>query len=292
MTAVARIGTAGWSMPAAPAADSVTSVAGVASTDGASVLGHDRIASTDGLDAVSVPGPDGHAASRPPPALVRYARAFDASEINSSFHRHHRPATYQRWAASVPPHFRFSLKLPKAITHAARLALAPSLPVLDQFLAESAALAERRGPLLVQLPPSFAFDAAVVAPFVAALRERWPGLVACEPRHPSWFTPAVDRFLVAARFARVAADPVRTPAAAEPGGWPGLVYLRLHGSPRTYYSSYDDAYLAALAVRLRRHLAGPFAAEVWCMFDNTAGSAAVPNALSLLALLPPTARHP
>src|SRR5205085_4945044 len=52
--------------------------------------------------------------------LARYATRFDAVEVNSSFYRPHAQATYARWAASVPRRFRFSVKLPKAITHDAR----------------------------------------------------------------------------------------------------------------------------------------------------------------------------
>ncbi|HEY9423039.1 MAG TPA: DUF72 domain-containing protein, partial [Thermoanaerobaculia bacterium] len=53
--------------------------------------------------------------------LERYASRFGAVEINSSFHRPHRPATYARWSASVPASFRFSVKVPKTITHGLRL---------------------------------------------------------------------------------------------------------------------------------------------------------------------------
>jgi uncharacterized protein YecE (DUF72 family) len=53
--------------------------------------------------------------------LERYSRALNAAEINSSFHRPHRRSTYERWAASVPAEFRFSVKLPKTITHERRL---------------------------------------------------------------------------------------------------------------------------------------------------------------------------
>ena len=79
------------------------------------------------------------------------------------------------------------------------------------------------------------------------------------------------------------ADPVLHPAGAAPGGWPGLVYVRLHGSPRMYYSSYSKATLQALALKLRESADG--SAEVWCVFDNTASGAAVANALELQALL-------
>ena len=44
--------------------------------------------------------------------LARYAARFPVAEINSSFHRPHRPSTWARWASEVPPHFRFCAKLP------------------------------------------------------------------------------------------------------------------------------------------------------------------------------------
>src|SRR4051812_17903999 len=87
--------------------------------------------------------------------LQRYARILDCCEINSSFHRPHRPAVYERWAASTPPAFRFAVKLPRTITH--DLELRRTAGLLDVFLAECAGLGEKRGPLLVQLPPSFEF---------------------------------------------------------------------------------------------------------------------------------------
>jgi uncharacterized protein YecE (DUF72 family) len=85
------------------------------------------------------------------------------------------------------------------------------------------------------------------------------------------------------RVARVLADPVRFDAAARPGGWPGLVYVRLHGSPRMYYSSYEPGLMDALAHRIAMEvLAGR---DTWCIFDNTASGAAAHNALALEAAL-------
>jgi len=214
--------------------------------------------------------------------LERYARRFPAVEINSSFYRPHRPTTYARWGACVPPHFRFAVKVPKRITHELRLVAAE--PVLDQFLAEATCLGERLGPLLVQLPPSFAYDAGAARRFFEALRVRFAGDVVFEPRHPTWFTDDVARLLVELRIARVAADPARVPEAAEPAGWPGIVYYRLHGSPRVYYDTYSNEYLDALAAKLRGHLASSDA-PVWCIFDNTALGAATTNAVELMERL-------
>jgi uncharacterized protein YecE (DUF72 family) len=219
--------------------------------------------------------------------LARYAARFPVAEINSSFHRPHRPGTYARWAAETPPDFRFAAKLPKAITHQLRLAAADE--ALDAFLAEAAGLGEKLAALLVQLPPSFAFDAAVAAPFFAGLAARTEAAVVCEPRHPSWFEDEADALLASHRVARVAADPARVPVAAEPGGWRGMAYHRLHGSPRMYYSSYPAEYLQSLVQRLLDDAAA--GREVWCIFDNTASGAAAANALELAAALKAGSRH-
>jgi uncharacterized protein YecE (DUF72 family) len=199
-------------------------------------------------------------------------------EINSSFYRPHRPTTYARWAASVPDEFRFALKVPKEITHTRRFVDCEE--PLERFLAESAHLGEKRAVLLVQLPPSFAYDAALVRAFFAMFRERYGGLLACEPRHPTWFTPEADALLRAFEIARVAADPAVVSLAAAPGGWDGFVYYRLHGTPRVYYSSSPDDALDDVAERLRA-----LTAPAWCIFDNTAMDAATANALAVTARL-------
>jgi uncharacterized protein YecE (DUF72 family) len=213
--------------------------------------------------------------------LARYAQRLNAVEINSSFYRPHRVSTYAKWAASVPAPFRFSVKIPRTITHAQRLVGAE--PLLDAFLAECAGLGDRLGCLLVQLPPSLAFHPAAAEAFYAALRERHAGAVATEPRHATWFTPEADALLRAARVARVAADPPRASDGDAPGGWPEVEYFRLHGSPRVYYSTYDAAYLEALEARVRSGVRAGRA--VWCVFDNTALGAATANALDLAAML-------
>lgn len=213
--------------------------------------------------------------------LERYAAVMNAVEINSSFYRPHQRSTYERWAASTPASFRFAVKVPKAATHESRLK--DTAAILDRFLDEVAGLGAKLGPLLIQLPPSLPFDASVAAAFFSDLRARHAGHLACEPRHASWFTSAADALLAEHRVVRVAADPpAGAPAAAKPGGWPGLVYRRLHGAPRIYYSNYDSAVLEAIAGDLA---ARADQAEAWCIFDNTAAFAALDNALSLMAKL-------
>ena len=209
--------------------------------------------------------------------LQRYASAFNAVEINSCFYRPHRYTTYERWAASVPEYFRFAVKLPKAITHQARLVSVET--DLDRFLQETSGLGAKRGPVLVQLPPSFAFDAAVASTFFGQLRDRFYGDVVFEPRHETWFTDDVESMLREWRVARVAADPARVPVAAEPGGYEQIVYYRLHGSPRIYYSSYPPDILESVGRSLEESSARGI--RTWCIFDNTALGAATTDALSV-----------
>jgi uncharacterized protein YecE (DUF72 family) len=212
------------------------------------------------------------------PALARYSRVFNALEINSSFWRRHKPATWQRWADTVPDDFRFSVKLPRIITHERKLL--GSRKDLDDFFADVEPLGHKLGPVLVQLPPSLAFEARRARAFFKLLRARHEGEVVCEPRHPTWFAADAGTLLRDFGVARVAADPARVPAAAEPGGSAALAYYRMHGSPRMYYSEYGAARLEELAARLKA-LDRP----VWCLFDNTASGAGAADALLLHRLL-------
>ena len=212
---------------------------------------------------------------RLPPArsnLERVAKRLPAAEVNSSFHRSHRPSTWARWAATTGPSFRFAVKMPKTISH--ELRLRDAAEPLRAFLDEIAPLGGKLGPLLLQLPPSFAFDRALADEFLARLDGH---TVVVEPRHPSWFEDDVDDFLFERRVPRVAADPAVVPRAAQPGGWDGFAYHRLHGSPVTYRSPYSQTFLDDLAARLRD--------GDWCIFDNTASGAALGNALDLVERL-------
>lgn len=213
--------------------------------------------------------------------LERYAQRLNSAEINSCFYRPHREGVWRRWAESVPASFRFSAKLPKTVTHEKRLV--DTGGELEAFISQVAPLGDKLACLLVQLPPSLAFDEATSRSFMQELRMRWQGAIALEARHESWFQAGADALLASHRVARVLADPVRFPAAAAPGGWPELVYLRLHGSPRMYYSAYEPALIRALAHRIGAELSAR--RTVWCVFDNTAAGAAAHNALSLQAAL-------
>jgi uncharacterized protein YecE (DUF72 family) len=140
--------------------------------------------------------------------------------------------------------------------------------------------------LLVQLPPSLSFDARVAARFFELLRGDYDGFLVCEPRHETWFSGRADSLLVRFKVGRVAADPPPTVGAEVAGGWMGIVYYRLHGAPRKYWSKYDGEYIGALGHAMR---SVPPSIDVWCVFDNTASGAALENAWELDKVLGPVA---
>lgn len=219
--------------------------------------------------------------------LQRYARVFNAAEINSSFYRPHRTTTYARWAATVPAEFRFAVKMPRTLSHQARLQGCDEL--LRQFLGEVEALGRNLGCLLLQLPPGLAYDAGVALPFFDGFRRLYGGAVVCEPRHASWFHPAVSAALAERGIARVAADPALMAQARAPAGDRAIQYLRLHGSPRIYHDSYPEATLRHIACRLQR--TSRRIRQRWCIFDNTASGHAIPNALDVMERIAATRQH-
>lgn len=212
-------------------------------------------------------------------SLERYAAVLPVAEINSSFHRPHRASTWERWRDSVPGQFRFSVKIPKTISHEAKLADCDEL--IGRFLGEVGGLGDKLALLLLQLPPKLEFQPGLVERFLATLQSMSPVPTVCEPRHASWFEPGAEALLRDHQVARVAADPARHPGAAEPGGWDGITYYRLHGSPAIYRSSYADR--IDDYARLLQGADGE-GRPAWCIFDNTASSAAIGDALLLREL--------
>jgi uncharacterized protein YecE (DUF72 family) len=209
--------------------------------------------------------------------LQRYSAVLSAVEINSSFYRSHRSQTYARWRDSTPASFRFSVKIPRAITHENRLVGIDEL--LDRFLGEVSHLEEKLGCLLLQLPPTLRFDADIANEFLGRVTSRTNAELMCEPRHCSWFSPDVNQILEKYRATRVIADPAVEGVGKMPLPKSDTTYFRLHGSPDMYMSSYSETYLTELAREIS-HQADK-GVQVWSVFDNTANGAAFGNALFL-----------
>lgn len=201
--------------------------------------------------------------------IARYAAVFNGVEINSTFNRRHKAATFARWAGAVPDGFRFAVKIPKEITHVR--AMKDVGAPFETFLEDVAPLGKKRGPLLCQLPPSFSFDMDGIRHAFDAMRNLDSGPIVIEARHKSWASGKANALLSEYALDRVLADPALV--------WPTddfnqPRYVRLHGKPKIYFSSYTRAEIAAFSKLL--------APDSWCVFDNTASGAAIEYALTML----------
>lgn len=206
--------------------------------------------------------------------LERYSSTLECVEINSSFYRDHLPKTYSRWASTVPDHFLFSVKLFQRFTHEQRLAADPAQ--LEATLAGISALGPKLGVILVQLPPSLAFDPPTAARFFTKIRQHYEGPLALEPRHPTWTGNQAKKLLRTFMVTKVRADPEPCPVSA-PDSWEsGLTYFRLHGSPEIYRSKYGHGFLRGLQTAIEGR-----GATTWCVFDNTTFGHAWANAVEL-----------
>jgi uncharacterized protein YecE (DUF72 family) len=125
--------------------------------------------------------------------LKFYASQLLTVEINYSFYQMPKESTLEGWASSVPESFQFALKANQKITHVARLRNCES--TLKRFLEVSSVLQEgnRLGPILVQLPPNFKFDPALLAEFLALRPTAFR--FAFEVRHASWYTEETYQLL-------------------------------------------------------------------------------------------------
>jgi uncharacterized protein YecE (DUF72 family) len=255
---------------------------------------------------------------------LEYAsRQVSSIEINGSFYSLQRPASYGAWYDASPEGFVFSIKGSRFITHMKRLKDVET-PLANFFASGVLRLAEKLGPFLWQLPPSFRFDPERLRNFFnllprdtrAAARlakkhdERLRGLAwaktdctrplrhAIEVRHSSFETREFIALLREHEIAMVVADTA--------GKWPliedvtsDFVYVRLHGDEELYVSGYPPEALGIWGRKVRAWATGKMPAgtrlladrpsvrerDVFVYFDNDAKVHAPFDAIALAAQL-------
>ncbi len=205
--------------------------------------------------------------------LTYAASQFSSIEINGTFYSMQRPSSFARWAAETPPGFLFSIKGPRYITHMLKLRNAEQ--AMANFFAQGLLLLEEKlGPILWQLPPSFAFDPERLEQFfqllprttgeAATLSQRHherligrshttterdrPLRHALEIRHDSCLSGEFVRLLRRYQVALVCADTVEWPRVMDTTA--DFVYCRLHGSRELYASGYGRQSIATWAGRV------------------------------------------
>ncbi|BAF70059.1 DUF72 domain-containing protein [Nitratiruptor sp. SB155-2] len=208
--------------------------------------------------------------------LERYAHIFNITEINKTFYQLPRATTLQKWSKSTPDHFRFSVKLHRSFTHFHKLR---STENLHEFIERMQNLGDKWLALLIQLPPKLTFEAETATPFFSTLRSIYQGHIALEARNETWLE--VKEVLQQFNISLVAADPPRFEGNNKPHFYTDLVYYRLHGSPKMYYSKYDEEFLKQIAKNIMRLKAK----DTLVIFDNTASGAAIANAYELRQII-------
>ena len=211
----------------------------------------------------------------PADRLGLYTQCFETVELNASFYRWPRPATFGAWRSRLPDGFRFSVKAPRGLTHAKRL-YAPEQWV-QRIAASWHELGDKRAVLLVQLAPDHARDDARLDYFLALLPS-WIH-VAVELRHPSWNDEEVFAMLERRGVAYCVMSGAHLPCVLRATST--FVYVRLHGpdTDHLYGGSYSDDDLAWWADRLLEwDRAGK---DVFTYFNNDGQGHAVRNALAL-----------
>ena len=202
--------------------------------------------------------------------LTYYASLHSSVEINASFYKIPKPATVAKWQESVHPHFRFTFKVPKTVTHAKGLQF--NAQDLEAFTVSVAQAGNKKGCLLVQLPPSVKSDKQEelegILEILNADAKGWH--LAVEFRDTSWYNSTVYRMLKHYNAGMVVQD---MPQSATPQITVAedFRYLRFHGPEGNYRDSYDDTFLAIQAKRVTGWLKE--GQEVYAYFNNTMGDA-------------------
>jgi uncharacterized protein YecE (DUF72 family) len=202
--------------------------------------------------------------------LAYYASLFTSVEINATFYKLPKRATVEAWRDSVPADFRFTFKVPKTITHAPDLQFNTS--EVDAFIETVAGAGDKKGCLLVQLPPKLGRDQeSELEGLIESLASDAAGWrIAVEFRHPSWYDKTVYRMLQQYGAGMVKQDLPKAPTPAVEVS-PDFVYLRFHGPDGSYRGSYEDTFLEVQAARIRDWLKG--GKEMYVYFNNTMGNA-------------------
>lgn len=199
-----------------------------------------------------------------------YAQHFNTLELNVTFYRFPTLSLFQKWHQTSPDDFLFAVKVPKIITHQKKLVDTQDL--LHQFyniVAEG--LGEKTGPILFQLPPSFAYTEERLEMLLQQVSPHFTNVV--EFRNNSWWRPNV---VAALQQQDVSFCGVSFPGLPDDVMISGTtVYYRFHGVPKLYYSEYEETFLQKIVADIK---AAPGVEKVFLLFNNTASAAALQNA--------------
>jgi uncharacterized protein YecE (DUF72 family) len=203
--------------------------------------------------------------------LEHYAMRYSTVESNAAFYRLPSYDTFSSWRERTPHGFVMAVKASRYLTHVRRLR-DPEEPV-RRLMSHAAGLAERLGPVLLQLPPTLRADADLLDACLACFP---PGAhVAVEPRHDSWWSNEIRAVLEGRAAALCWADRRSRPITPlwRTADWG---YVRFHEGRARPRPRYGRQALASWVQRITD--TWPDSADVFAYFNNDLGGAAVRDA--------------
>ncbi|SHJ13220.1 Uncharacterized conserved protein YecE, DUF72 family [Desulfatibacillum alkenivorans DSM 16219] len=207
--------------------------------------------------------------------LPYYCTLFNTVEVNATFYRTLKGSTYEKWRETTPEGFTWAVKASRYITHVKRLKTPEE--TVPRFLESASILGEKLGPILLQLPPTLAYEKEIARDFFQFLPKEFRFTL--ETRHDSWLDDGLFALLEEHNIAWCVSDTAGKHACVE-AATADFVYLRLHGSQEIYKSSYTDEELEHWA-----ELVTGWSRDAYIYFDNTMTDAAARNALRLKELM-------
>lgn len=213
--------------------------------------------------------------------LKHFSQHFRTTEVNYSFYRLPRPATYQNWYSQTSDDFLFALKASRFITHIKRLKGVKR--AWETFIKNALNLRKKLGPILFQFPPSFYATSENIKRLEKFLKLIKSFKIRCafEFRHKTWCDPEVYKLLKKHNVAWVIADSSSYPKVEKITA--DFVYLRMHGSKILFSSKYTKKELEDLAQKIKKWLRQ--GKDVYVYFNNDVYGYAVENARTLIGFL-------
>jgi uncharacterized protein YecE (DUF72 family) len=208
-----------------------------------------------------------------------YCRYFNTYEINGTFYKFPTLKTFQDWFNKTPHDFLFSVKAPKLITHIKQFADCDEL--LEDFYSKcNEGLQHKLACILFQFPPSYQYSAEKLEHIISKLNLKFKNVL--EFRHGSWWIPEVWNKLSNYNITFCSVSHPKLPETIFTES--PLVYVRLHGKTKMFYSDYSTEELTQLTQSILNEKS---IENAFVYFNNTASTAGILNALEMKKLIKP-----
>lgn len=204
-----------------------------------------------------------------------YSQHFNTLELNTTFYRFPRIDGLRQWYNSSPDNYRFSVKVPRLITHYKQLK--DSTRMLSDFYGTTReGLGDKLGCILFQLPDRIKYSEEMLERIISNLDLAFTNVI--EFRDVSWWQKKI--------YKKLAIHDIHFCSVSYPGLdekvilSTSLMYYRFHGIPRLYKSCYKKPHVIEVAEQLSR---SKKTLRAYIYFNNTWGTGALRNARQFLA---------